>query len=67
MDTLLEYLTFTKGVEYLIAIAFVLAFVGFWLTVYGKGKRRFITIGVISWMVIGFAVLIGSCIASAPD
>jgi hypothetical protein len=67
MDTLLEFITFTKGIEYLIAIAFIFAFVGFWLIVYGKGKRRFITIGVISWIVIAFAVLLGSCVASAPD
>jgi hypothetical protein len=64
MNTLLEFMTFTKGIEYLIAIGFILAFVGFWLIVYGKGKRRFITVAVLSWMVIGIAILLVSCLTS---
>ncbi len=60
-------MTFTKGVEYLIAIAFVLAFVAFWLIVYGKkSKGRLISIGVLSWLVIGLMILVGSCVMSVP-
>jgi hypothetical protein len=65
MNTLLEFLTFTKGIEYLIAIGFILTFVGFWLIVYGKGKRRFLALALLSWMVIGIAILLGSCLAGA--
>ncbi|OGO17128.1 MAG: hypothetical protein A2Z02_00945 [Chloroflexi bacterium RBG_16_48_7] len=67
MNTLLEFMTFTKGIEYLIAIGFVLAFVAFWLIVYGrKGKGRTITLAVLAYLLIGIVLLVGSCVASAP-
>ncbi len=66
MDTLLEVMTFTKGVEYLIAIGFLLAFIVFWQLVYGRGKGRVITIAVLSYMVLGIMILVGSCLTTAP-
>ena len=66
MDTLLEYMTFTKGVEYLIGIGFLLAFIVFWQLVYGRGKGRVITIAVLSYMVLGIIILVGSCVTMAP-
>ena len=67
MDTLLGFLTFTKGVEYLIAIGFLIAFIAFWALVYGRGKGRVITIAVLSYMVVGIIILVGSCLTMAPQ
>ena len=67
MNTLLEFMTFTKGIEYLIAIAFLIAFIGFWQLVYGKGKGRAIKIAVVSYFVLGIALLAASCLTSAPQ
>lgn len=66
MDTLLEFITFTKGVEYLIAIGFIMAFVGYWQLLYGKGRRRVIVIAVLSYMVLGLVILLSSCLTTAP-
>ena len=66
MNTMLEFITFTKGVEYLIAIGFVIAFIAFWQLVYGKGKGRIATIAVLLYMVLGIAILVGSCVTMAP-
>ncbi len=66
MTTLLEFMTFTKGMEYLIAIGFIIAFIAFWQSVYGRGKTRVITIAVLLYMVLGIAILIASCLTMAP-
>ena len=66
MDTLLGFMTFTKGIEYLLAIGFILAFVAFWLVVYGKGKGRYLTITVLVYLLVGIMILLGSCIISPP-
>lgn len=66
MNTLLGFITFTKGVEYLIAIGFLLAFIAFWQLIYGRGKRRVITIAVLSYLVLGIMILVGSCLTMAP-
>ncbi len=66
MTTLLEFMTFTKGIEYLIAIGFIIAFIAFWQLVYGRGKTRVITIAVLLYMVLGIAILIASCLNMAP-
>lgn len=67
MDTLLELTTFTKGIGYLIAIGFLIAFIAFWQLVYGKGKGRIMVITVLSYMALGIGILIASCIATAPQ
>ncbi len=66
MDTLLGFITFTKGVEYLIAIGVLMAFIAFWQLVYGGGKGRVIRIAVLSYMVLGIMILVGSCLTTAP-
>ena len=38
MNTLLEFITFTKATEYLIAISFLFAFIAFWQLIQYKGK-----------------------------
>lgn len=67
MNTMLEFMTFTKGIEYLIAIAFLIAFIAFWQLVYGRGKGRVITIAVLSYMVLAIIILAGSCVTMAPQ
>ena len=67
MNTILEFMTFTKGIEYLIAIAFLIAFIAFWQLVYGRGKGRVITIAVLSYMVLAIIILAGSCVTMAPQ
>ena len=67
MDSLLDFITFTKGVEYLIAVGFLIAFIAFWQLVYGKGKRRGLRIAVLSYMVIAFIILVVSCVNTAPQ
>ena len=67
MNSLLEFMTYTKGIEYLIAIGFVLAFVAFWLIINGrKGKGRIVWIALISYLLVGIMILIGSCVATTP-
>jgi len=67
MSTLLEFITLTKGVEYLIAIAFVIAFIAFWQLVYGRGKGLVIRIAVLTYMVAGIIILVASCLTGAPQ
>jgi len=67
MNTMLELATFTKGIEYLIAIGFLIAFIVFWQLVYGKGKGRVITISVLSYMVLAIIILVASCLTTAPQ
>jgi len=66
VDTYLDFLTFTKGVEYLLAIAFLIAFIAFWQWVYGSGKGKVIRITVLLYLVLGLLILVGSCLATAP-
>ena len=66
MDTLLDFMTFTKGVEYLLAIAFVIAFIAFWQWVYGRRKGMLIRIAVLLYLVLGLFILVGSCLTTAP-
>ena len=66
MNTLLGFITFTKGVQYLIAIGFLLAFIAYWQLIYGRGKGRVITIAVLSYFVLGIVNLLGSCLTTAP-
>jgi len=67
MNTMLEFITLTKGVEYLIAIGVLIAFIVFWQLVYGRGKGRVITIAVLSYMVLGVGILVASCLTMAPQ
>ncbi len=67
MDSLLEFLSFTKGIEYLIGIGFLIAFIAFWQLVYGKGKGLVIKIAVLSYMVLAFILLVVSCLNTAPQ
>ena len=67
MNTFLDFFAFTKGVEYLIAIAFIIGFTAFWLIVYGKGKGWGLRIGLMAYLVLGFILMVGSCVTNRPQ
>jgi len=67
VNSLINFFAFTKGVEYLIAIAFIIAFSALWLIVYGKGKGLGWKIGLMSYLVLGFILMLGSCLATRPQ
>lgn len=61
METVVGFITFTKGVEYLIAISFLVAFIGFWLLVYAKKRRRLlIRIIPVAYVAVGIGILAGN-------
>jgi len=66
MNTFLELSAFTKGVQYLIAIAFVLAFCGFWLIVYGKRKGLALKMTMLMYLLLGFVLMVGSRLSARP-
>ncbi len=66
MNTLVDFFAFTKGVQYLMAIVFVLAFSAFWLVVYGKRKGLALKMGVLIYLALGFLLMVGSCLTTGP-
>ena len=66
MNNLLEFTTHIKGVEYLIAIAFLLAFIAFWQLAFGRRRGRWRRIAVPGYMAAGLLILAGSCAATGP-
>lgn len=67
MDTPLEFIATTKGIEYLIAIAFVIAFIAFWQLAYGKGKRRVIRVVLpFLYVAVGISIVSAHCVTTAP-
>ena len=61
MKTLLEFMTYTKGMEYLIAIAFLFAFVAFWQLLHHRGKGLVIRIIPLAVLALGFGALASTC------
>jgi len=58
MNTLLEFLEFTKGTSYLIAIAFLFGFIAFWQLIYARGKGlaiRVIPMAILALVLGGLA------------
>ena len=66
MNTLLESISFAKGVEYLIAIAFLIAFVAFWQLIYGRRKGLATRTAALMYVSGGLLIAVGSCVATAP-
>jgi hypothetical protein len=62
MDTLLEFLTFTKGISYLIAIAFMIGFIAFWLLLYSREKKIGLWIIMLAILSMGLAGLAANSI-----
>jgi len=57
MNSLLEFLTFTKATGYLIAITFIIAFAAFWQLLYAKKKGRLIKIFPLVYLAVGVGIL----------
>lgn len=69
MDTLLGFVTLTKGTEYLIAIGFLFAFLAFWFLWghQGQGIRKTILrIVPLAVVALGFGLLASTCVNPAP-
>jgi hypothetical protein len=62
MKTLLEFITLTKGVEYLIAIAFLFGFIAFWQLAQHGGKRLVVRIVPVIVLMLGIGGLASTCI-----
>ena len=57
METLVEYLTYVKGTGYVLVVAFLLAFITFWMLVHSKNKDliKGLPVIVIIWLAFGAA------------
>ena len=62
MKTLLEFITLTKGVEYLIAIAFLLAFIAFWQLTHHRGKGLIVRIVPVMVLTLVLGTLASTCV-----
>ncbi|HLB71084.1 MAG TPA: cytochrome c3 family protein [Candidatus Methanoperedens sp.] len=56
METLVEYLTYVKGIGYLVVVAFLFAFITFWLLVHTKNKDIIKTVPVVVMIWLAFGV-----------
>lgn len=65
MHTMLDFITYTKGIEYLIALAFIIAFLVFWQFMHGAKMNR-VMLTVLTSITLGLVVLAGSCIGNGP-
>lgn len=61
MKTLLEFITLTKGTEYLIAIAFLFGFIAFWQLLQHRGKGLVVRIIPLAVLTLGFGALAYTC------
>ncbi len=59
MKTLLEYITFVKGIEYLIIIAFCFGFIALWSLVHTKEKNVVISAKKVASLVIPLSLVFG--------
>lgn len=66
MNTILEFLEFTKGTSYLIAITFLMGFIVFWQLIYSRGKGLAIRIIPLAILVVGLGGLTATCIVGRP-
>lgn len=57
METLVEHLTYVKGIGYLLVVAFLFAFITFWLLVHTKNKDiiKSVPVVVFIWLAFGVA------------
>lgn len=63
MNSLLDFITLTKGTEYLIAIAFLFAFVGFWQLAQHQGRGLAVRVVPFAAMALVFGALASTCIS----
>jgi len=57
METFVEYMTYVKGLGYLLVVAFLFAFITFWMLVHTKNKDfvKSVPIVVVIWLMFGVA------------
>lgn len=57
LETLVEYLTYVKGIGYLLVVAFLFAFITFWLLVHKENKEilKIVQVMVVIWLAFGIA------------
>ncbi|MCZ7372485.1 MAG: hypothetical protein O8C60_02310 [Candidatus Methanoperedens sp.] len=62
METLVEYLSYVKGIGYVLVVAFLFAFITFWMLVQTKNKDMIknVPIVVILWLSFGAAALVSN-------
>lgn len=66
MSSLVEFIELTKGIEYLIAIAFVFAFIAFWQLVQHRGTGLLKKIIPVAVLALAFGGLASTCVSTAP-
>lgn len=64
MNTLLEFITLTKAIEYLMSITFLFIFIVFWFLLHRRGKGMIIRIIPAVVLALGFGSLAYSCIST---
>ncbi len=62
METLVEYLTYVKGMGYILVVAFLLAFITFWLLVHTRNKDMIkgVPVVVMMWLAFGAAAFVSN-------
>ena len=57
METFVEYMTYVKGFGYLLVVAFLFAFIAFWMLVHTKNKDfvKSVPVIVVVWLLFGGA------------
>ncbi len=69
METFVEYMAYVKGMGYILVVAFLIAFVTFWIIVNTKNKEilKNLPIVIVIWLVFGGISLIISDINDAKN
>ena len=63
MNTLLEFMEFTKGTSYLIAIAFLFAFLALWQLAHHRGTALAVKVVPLIILALGFGGLASTCVS----
>ncbi len=64
MNGLLDFITFTKGTEYLLAIAFLFTFLVFWQVAHHRGKGLALRTAPLAVVALGLAGLVSTCVGT---
>jgi len=64
MDTILEFIQFTKATEYLLAVAFLFGFIAFWQLLWHRGRGLLVRVVPSVVLSTGFAGLTVSLLAT---
>jgi hypothetical protein len=67
MGTLVDFMTLTKGIGYLVAIAFLFAFIAFWQWMHRREEGLALRVIPMTVLVLAIGGLIYSCISSRAE